>query len=73
MPDPFAPLPFGFPSGPIETYRQLSAALVVMTPEQLDSNITVENGPEGECYFAELRICSDGHLTLDDGHPVLYF
>ncbi len=54
------------------TYRELLNELVKLTPDQLYSDITVELGPEDECYPAELRICDIDHPSLDDKHPVIF-
>ncbi len=58
---------------PVKTYRELLAACNQMSDEQLDSNITVHDGPEDEVRPAELRIINgDEFDRLDDNHPVIY-
>lgn len=54
------------------TYRTLANLIQRMTPEQLDSDLTVEISEMGECFHAELRICGDNHDSLDPEHPVIY-
>jgi hypothetical protein len=54
------------------TYRTLAALIEMMSEDQIDSDVTVEIGVEGECYAAELRICDGEHDSLDDDHPVIY-
>jgi len=57
----------------VKTYRELQNALNQMNDEQLDSTITVHDGPTDEFHPAELRIM-DGEVcdVLDDNHPVIY-
>lgn len=54
---------------PIRTYRDLLEALKGFTPEQLDSNITIEH--DDEFYPAALRIVGEEQNVLDPGHPVI--
>lgn len=53
------------------TYQELLDALCQLGPPQLACDVTVEN-LDGECLPAELRICDIEHMTLDEGHPVIY-
>ena len=55
------------------TYRDLYNQLKKLTDEQLDTDVTVEDGTENECYAADLRICGIEHDSLDENHPVIYF
>jgi hypothetical protein len=56
------------------TYRQLFAiAQAVFTEEQWDSDVTVEDGINEECFAAELRIADEHHDSLDNEHPVIFF
>lgn len=58
------------------TYRQLAHYILDMDDDQLDFDVTVEDGDEDECYAAELRICGSDHHTgngsLDEFHPVIF-
>ncbi len=54
------------------TYRELRDGLNELDDDQLYADVTVELGPETECYPAELRICDIDHDSLDDGHPVIF-
>jgi hypothetical protein len=56
------------------TYRELARIInEEFTEEQKDSDLTVEDSIEQECYSAELRICDNNHDSLEDGHPVIYY
>ena len=56
-----------------QTYRQLKAAMVGLTEEQLDCNITVERqSASGECYSAMFEEAGVNHGVLDRGHPLFY-
>lgn len=54
------------------SYRTLAALIGMMTEEQKDSDVTVEDAGQKECFAAELRICGENHDSLDHGHPVIY-
>ena len=55
------------------TYRQMVQIMnEVFTEDQWESDVTVEDGIEEECYAAELRICGDNHDSLDEDHPVIF-
>jgi hypothetical protein len=53
------------------TYRQLLEKLKCFSDEQLDSDVTVEDPFDNECYAGELKICGEDHDSLDDFHPVI--
>lgn len=55
-----------------QTYRDLLDHLKELSPEQLDCDITVELGPEDECFPATLRICGSDHELLNEDHPVIF-
>lgn len=55
------------------TYRDLLKELMELSDEQLECDVTVENGIENECFAAELRICAEEHDSLDEDHPVIYY
>jgi hypothetical protein len=55
------------------TYRQLVEMMnAIFTDEQWDSDVTVEDGINDECFAAELRICDNSHDSLDYNHPVIF-
>jgi len=54
------------------TYRELITQLRLLSPEQVDCDVTVELQPEDEFFAGELRICSPEHGVLDDNHPVIF-
>ena len=54
------------------TYGELAERLIDLTPEQLNTVVTVEVCHESECYPAELRITDTEHDILDENHPVIY-
>lgn len=54
------------------TYRDLIKALLELNESQLNCDVTVELGPEDECYPAELRVCGPEHFALEDCHPVIF-
>jgi hypothetical protein len=54
------------------TYRTLAALINLMSDEQKDCDVTVENPFEEECYAAHLRIAGTQHDSLDENHPVIY-
>lgn len=54
------------------TYQELHDAIALMTPEQREAHVTVEDSAENECYQAELRITGEDHDSLDADHPVIY-
>lgn len=55
------------------TYRTLAKLIARMSDEQLDCDVTVEDGINFECYPARLRIAGDQHDSLYMGHPIIYF
>ena len=55
------------------TYRELLNQLQQLNDEQLDSDVTVEDGDENECYPATFYICDDFHDSLDNEHPIIRF
>ena len=55
------------------TYREMVLKMLkTFTEDQWDSDLTVEDHTEEECYPAELRICGLEHNCLDENHPVIY-
>lgn len=54
------------------TYRELFEKLGTLTESQLNCDLTVELGPEDECYPAELRIAGSEHDSLDENHPIIF-
>lgn len=55
------------------TYRQLVEMMnATFNDEQWDSDVTVEDDSDNECFAAELRFCDNGHDSLDYNHPVIY-
>lgn len=59
-------------AGPIKTWEQMATAIALMSPEQRQTNITIELEYQDEFFPAELRICGENHSVLDDGHPVIF-
>ena len=59
-------------NGPIKTWGEMATAIALMSPEQRQTNITIELEYDDEFYPAELRICDKKHSVLDDGHPVIF-
>ena len=53
------------------TYQDLLNSLSKMTPEQLQCDVTVEDG-QNECYPAKLKICGVEYGVLDEDHPVIF-
>ena len=63
------------------TYQDLLNALLKMTPEQLQCDLTVEVPVDygslvpfcsNEFYPADLKICGIDHGVLDEDHPVIF-
>jgi len=55
------------------TYRVLRELLNKMTDEQLNCDVTIEDGIADECFSGELRITDNEHDHLDGNHPVIFF
>ena len=54
------------------TYRTLAKLIDQMSEEQKDSDLTIEDCIQQECFAATLRIAGENHDSLEDGHPVIY-
>jgi hypothetical protein len=52
------------------TYKELINALLVLTPEQQDCDLTVYLKDSDEFLPAEFRVIEDGEGVIDDDHPV---
>ena len=56
------------------TFKDLLIMLQAMTPEQLDSTLTVYDPDSDEYYpITTLFAASDSHQVLDENHPYLTF
>jgi hypothetical protein len=53
------------------TYRELLEKLSNLTPDQLDSTVTVELTYTNECISADFDICAEEHDSLEENHPVI--
>ena len=50
------------------TYRQLAAKLALLSPSQLDDDVTIYTGTDNKFYPAGRFYQSEGDDVLHDGH-----